>query len=171
MNSAVVAAIIAASVSLLTLIGTLAAQFYDIRKTSGGTDQALQQQREQLDRILAEQRGQLDRALAEQREQLDRTLTEQRTRTLNERFAAAAGQLGGDKPPAVRLAGVYAMAGLADDWEELDSTANLWFGQPSHRGQPARDAWRMSRHPGTTPTSRPAAGPAPWQEGDVAPLR
>lgn len=39
-------------------------------------------------------------------EQLDKTLAEQRTRTLNERFAAAAGQLGSDKPPEVRLAGV-----------------------------------------------------------------
>ena len=45
------------------------------------------------------------------------TLAEQRTRTLNERFATAASQLGSDKPSAVQLAGVYAMAGLADDWE------------------------------------------------------
>jgi len=30
--------------------------------------------------------------------------------------------LGSDKPPAVRLAGVYAMAGLADDWEENRQT-------------------------------------------------
>ena len=52
---------------------------------------------------------------------LDRTLAEQRTRTLNERFATAAEQLGSDKP-AVRLAGVYAMAGLADDWEENRQT-------------------------------------------------
>jgi uncharacterized protein YjbI with pentapeptide repeats len=37
------------------------------------------------------------------------------TRLLNERYATAAGQLGHDSP-AVRLAGVYAMAGLADDW-------------------------------------------------------
>ncbi len=37
------------------------------------------------------------------------------TRLLNERFTAAAGQLGHDNP-AIRLAGVYAMAGLADDW-------------------------------------------------------
>ena len=48
--------------------------------------------------------------------------TEQRFRTLNERFATAAGKLGDDKPPAVRLAGVYAMAGLADDWEENRQT-------------------------------------------------
>jgi Pentapeptide repeats (9 copies) len=53
--------------------------------------------------------------------QLDRTLTEQRTRTLNERFATAADKLGDDKPP-VRLAGVYAMAGLADDWPENRQT-------------------------------------------------
>ena len=56
--------------------------------------------------------------LKAQSEQLDSTLAEQRTRTLNERFDTVAGQLGSDKPPAVRLAGVYAMAGLADDWQD-----------------------------------------------------
>jgi uncharacterized protein YjbI with pentapeptide repeats len=60
--------------------------------------------------------------LAEQRKQLDRTLEEQRTRTLNDRFATAADQLGSDKPAAVRLAAVYAMAGLADGWEENRQT-------------------------------------------------
>jgi len=118
----VIAAIIAASVSVLTLIGTLAAQFYGIRKTSSDTEETLKSQRAQLDRTFAEQRDQLHRTLTEQREHLDRTLAEQRTRTLNERFATATGQLGGDKPPAVRLAGVYAMAGLADDWEENRQT-------------------------------------------------
>src|SRR5215831_17897274 len=118
MNAQVVAAIIAASVSVLTLIGTLAAQYFGRRMTSGDTERTLTEQNKQLDRTLAEQREQLDRTLAEQREQLDRTLTEQRTRTLNERFATAADQLGSDKPAAVRLAGVYAMAGLADDWPE-----------------------------------------------------
>ena len=88
MNPEVTAAIIAASVSFLTLIGTLAAQYLGRRATS---------------------------------KQLDKTLGEQRTRTLNERFATAAEELGSDKP-AVRLAGVYAMAGLADDWEENRQT-------------------------------------------------
>ena len=60
--------------------------------------------------------------LKAQSDQLDRTLAEQRTRTLNERFATAADRLGSDKPPAVRLAGVYAMAGLADDWPESRQT-------------------------------------------------
>jgi hypothetical protein len=46
--------------------------------------------------------------------QLDRTLAEQSLRTLNERFATSAGQLGSDNP-AICLAGVYAMAGLAED--------------------------------------------------------
>jgi uncharacterized protein YjbI with pentapeptide repeats len=46
------------------------------------------------------------------------TLDEQHIRTLNERFSTAAEKLGGDRPPAVRLAGVHAMAGLADDWED-----------------------------------------------------
>jgi len=95
----VTAAVIAASVSFLTLIGTLAAQYFGRRATSRDTREALE----------------------EQRKQLDRTLAEQRTRTQNERFATAAEQLGSDKP-AVRLAGVYAMAGLADDWEENRQT-------------------------------------------------
>jgi hypothetical protein len=88
MSPEVTAAVIAASVSFLTLIGTLAAQYFGRRATS---------------------------------KQLDRALSEQRTRTLNERFATAAEQLGSEKP-AVRLAGVYAMAGLADDWEKNQQT-------------------------------------------------
>jgi len=59
MSPEVIAAIIAASVSFLTLIG----QFLGRRATS---------------------------------RQLDRTLDEQRTRTLNERFATAAEELGSD---------------------------------------------------------------------------
>lgn len=39
-----------------------------------------------------------------------------RTRVYNERFTTIATQLGEDKP-AVRLAGIHALAGLADDWE------------------------------------------------------
>src|SRR5215831_5355926 len=50
------------------------------------------------------------------------TFEEQHARTLNERFGAAADQLSTDKPPSVRLAGVYAMAGLADDWENHRQT-------------------------------------------------
>ena len=114
MSPEVTAAVIAAIVSVLTLIGTLVAQHFGRRATSRDTEKT-------LDRTFAEQRGQLDRTLAEQSGQLDRTLTEQRTRTLNERFATAAEQLGSDKP-AVRLAGVYAMAGLADDWAENRQT-------------------------------------------------
>src|SRR5580658_2393398 len=111
MSPEVTAAVIAASVSVLTLIGTLAAQYFGRRATSRDTQ-----------KTLAEQGKQLDRTLAEQGKQLDRTLAEQRTRMLNERFATAAGQLGDDKPSAVRLAGVYATAGLADDWPENRQT-------------------------------------------------
>ena len=46
---------------------------------------------------------------------------EQRTGWLKERFATAADQLDSGKP-AVRLAGVYAMADLADDWAENRQT-------------------------------------------------
>jgi hypothetical protein len=126
MSPQVIAAVIAAGVGVLTVIATVAVQISGRRATSRDTGETLErtfaEQREQLDRTLTGQRDQLDRTLAEQREQLDRTLAEQRTRTLNDRFATAAGQLGDDKPPAVRLAGVYAMAGLADDWEENRQT-------------------------------------------------
>jgi uncharacterized protein YjbI with pentapeptide repeats len=70
------------------------------------------------EKTLTEQGEQLDKTVKAQSEQLDRTFAEQRTRTLNERFDTVAGQLGSDKPPAVRMAGVYAMAGLADDWQD-----------------------------------------------------
>jgi uncharacterized protein YjbI with pentapeptide repeats len=100
MSPQVTAAVIAAGGVVLTVIATVAVQISGRRATSRDTQKALE----------------------EQRKQLDRTLAEQRTRTLNERFATAAGQLGDDKPPAVRLAGVYAMAGLADDWEENRQT-------------------------------------------------
>ena len=129
MSPQVVAASIAASVSFLTLIGTLAAQYFGRRATS--------------------------RDLKEQGKRLDATLAEQRTRTLNERFATAAEQLGSDKPPAVRLAGVYAMAGLADDWPENRQTcvdvlcAYLRMPYEPNPGQdapePERLAFRASR--------------------------
>jgi uncharacterized protein YjbI with pentapeptide repeats len=122
MSSEVTAAIIAASVSGVTLIGTVAAQIYGIRRTSRDTEKTLEAQGKQLDKTLGEQREQLGKTLEAQGKQLDRTLAEQRTRTLNERFATAAGQLGDDRPPTVRLAGVYAMAGLADDWPKNQQT-------------------------------------------------
>ena len=50
------------------------------------------------------------------------TLAEQRYRTFNERFSTAADKLGGDKPAAVQLAGVFALAGLADEWDENRQT-------------------------------------------------
>jgi uncharacterized protein YjbI with pentapeptide repeats len=132
MDPTVVAAWIAAGVSVLTLIGTLVAQYLGYREASRSAKKTAGEQRTQLDRTFAEQNQQLDRTLTEQRQhldrtldaqsqQLDRTLGEQRTRTLNERFTTAGEQLGSDKP-AVRLAGVYAMAALADDWEENRQT-------------------------------------------------
>ena len=111
MSPQVTAAWIAAGGVVLTVIATVVVQIFGRRLTSQDTQRTLKEQREQL-----------DRTLAAQREQLDDTLAEQRTRTFNERFAAAAGQLGSDKPPEVRLAGVYAMAGLADDWPENRQT-------------------------------------------------
>ena len=108
MDPTVVAAWIAAGVSVLTLVGTLAAQYLGHRANSKDAEKTTEDQRRQLDLTFAEQRDQLDRTLTEQREhldltlaeqsrQLDRTLEEQRIRTWNERFATAAEQLGSDK--------------------------------------------------------------------------
>ena len=93
MSAQVEAAIIAGCFGVVTVLLTVAVQLRGIRRTSRDTKQTLKEQ------------------LAGQREQLDKTLAAQRTRTLNERFATAADRLGDDRPPAVRLAGVYAMAG------------------------------------------------------------
>jgi ClpP class serine protease len=132
MSPEVTTAIIAGSVGIVTVIATVIVQIVGFRSTRANTEQqikathkdtadTLAHQREQMDKTLAEQREQLNKTLKAQGDQLDKTLAEQRTRTLNERFATAAEQLGSDKP-AVRLAGVYAMAGLADDWEENRQT-------------------------------------------------
>ncbi|MFC6079924.1 pentapeptide repeat-containing protein [Sphaerisporangium aureirubrum] len=77
-----------------------------------------------------------------------------RTRLFNERFATVATQLGSEAP-AVRLAGVYAMAELADDWQQhrqvcIDVLC-AFFRMP-HTPRPAADApaaevldWRRDR--------------------------
>ena len=107
MNSQVTAALIAAVVSLISLIGTVVVATVGFRTTRRVAERTIEAGHEDN-----------SHALAEQRQQLERTLAEQHARTLNERFASAADQLGTDKPPAVRLAGAYAMAKLADDWVE-----------------------------------------------------
>jgi uncharacterized protein YjbI with pentapeptide repeats len=96
MSPQVTAAIIAVSGVVLTVIATVVVQYLSRRATKGD--------------------------LEKQRGYLNETLKEQRTQSLNERFATAADQLGSDKPPEVRLAGVYAMAGLADDWKKNRQT-------------------------------------------------
>ena len=99
MDPTVVAAWIAAGVSVLTLVGTLVAQYLGYRASSKDAEKTTEDQRRQLDRTFAEQnlqldrtlieqRDQLDRTLAEQSRQLDRTLAEQRTRTLSD-FSAS----------------------------------------------------------------------------------
>ena len=157
MSPQVTAAVIAAGGGVLTVIATVAVQISGRRATSRDTQKALE----------------------EQRKQLDRTLAEQRTRTLNERFATAAGQLGGDKPPAVRLAGVYAMAGLADDWPENRQTcvdvlcAYLRLPYEPDPGEDAPGPERLAlpgeprgaphRHPGHRPRTCDESAAVSWQ--------
>ncbi|WP_067009597.1 pentapeptide repeat-containing protein [Streptomyces cellostaticus] len=55
------------------------------------------------------------------RQSAQEELGHERVRLLNERFATAAGLLGHEEP-ACQLAGIHAMAGLADDWIERRQT-------------------------------------------------
>ncbi|MFC5647072.1 pentapeptide repeat-containing protein [Kitasatospora cinereorecta] len=55
------------------------------------------------------------------RQNTEKTLEHERNRLLNERFNTAA-ELLGHQEAACRLAGVHAMAGLADDWTERRQT-------------------------------------------------
>jgi uncharacterized protein YjbI with pentapeptide repeats len=122
MSPVVMAAIIAGCFGVVTLIGTVVAQIIGFRSTRASTEGQINATHQDTADTLKQQREQLDTTLKAQSEQLKQTLAEQRARTLNERFATAADNLGSDKPPAVRLAGVYAMAGLADDWPENRQT-------------------------------------------------
>ncbi|MEU4476184.1 pentapeptide repeat-containing protein [Micromonospora sp. NPDC023888] len=66
----------------------------------------------------ADLRAEVTKALAEAADERAKVETDRNgVRLFNERFAKASEQLGSEKA-AVRLAGVYAMAGLADDWRE-----------------------------------------------------
>ncbi|MBQ0979199.1 pentapeptide repeat-containing protein [Micromonospora sp. M61] len=66
----------------------------------------------------ADLRAEVTKALAEAADERAMVETERNgVRLFNERFAKASEQIGAEKT-AVRLAGVYAMAGLADDWQE-----------------------------------------------------
>ncbi|WP_326561115.1 pentapeptide repeat-containing protein [Micromonospora sp. NBC_01796] len=66
----------------------------------------------------ADLRAEVSKALAEAADERAKIETDRNgVRLLNERFAKASEQLGSDKA-AVRLAGVYAIAGLADDWKD-----------------------------------------------------
>jgi hypothetical protein len=86
----------------------------------------LTQRRANRDRIDAVSRAEkerdaalerLDISQARQDERHGQDLAQSRTRLLTERFGRAAEQIGSDEP-AVRLAGIYAMASLADEWKE-----------------------------------------------------
>ena len=65
----------------------------------------------------ADERAEISKALAQVADERAKLESDRNgMRLFNERFAKASEQLGSDKA-AIRLAGVYAMAGLADDWE------------------------------------------------------
>ncbi len=66
----------------------------------------------------ADVRAEVSKALSQAADERAKIETDRNgVRLFNERFAEASEQLGSEKP-AVRLAGVYAMAGLADDWQD-----------------------------------------------------
>ena len=94
MSPEVTAAVIAAGVSVLTLIATVIAQVVGFRSSKADAERQISATQRNTADVIEQQREQLDRTLKAQSEQLDRALSEQRTQTLNERFATAAEQLG-----------------------------------------------------------------------------
>jgi hypothetical protein len=111
MNAQIEAAGIAGIVSLISLGGTVVVAIRGYHASQQAADKAT-----------AATLQAAETAAKEAHRDTDRTLGEQHVRTLNERFATAADMMGTDKPPPVRLAGVYAMAGLADDWKDNRQT-------------------------------------------------
>jgi hypothetical protein len=65
----------------------------------------------------------------------------ERGKVLNERFAGACAQIGHEKP-AVRLAGIYAMASLADEWlEQRQVCIDVLCAYLRIPYEPSLDAW------------------------------
>jgi hypothetical protein len=129
MDPQVEAAFIAAGVSLISLAGTVAVAIMGIQATRKVSADSIKAQREQLDTTLttqteqfnttfAAQSAQFNTTIIEQSRQFAESLSDQYAATLNERFVIAAEKIGADKPSAARIAGVYAIAALADEWDE-----------------------------------------------------
>ncbi|MFF0814570.1 hypothetical protein ACFYVR_05355 [Rhodococcus sp. NPDC003318] len=104
-------------------VGVLAAAlvaYYGVHRTRISNEKiAADQLRQARDQLAAENRklqGTLDR----QQQALDQTHRRETVRDLRARFTSAAAQLA-DPSGTVRLAGVYAMASLADDWHNSDT--------------------------------------------------
>ncbi|MEY9988640.1 membrane protein implicated in regulation of membrane protease activity [Streptomyces sp. V4I8] len=100
-------------------------------------------------------------------------------KALIERFGAAAAQLGADQP-AVRMAGAYAMAGLADEWpQERQMCIDVLCGylRMPHAPDPPTDdealaSWRREREVRVTVLGLIAAhlregAPASWRGHDL----
>ncbi|UJH71825.1 hypothetical protein [Ornithinimicrobium sp. INDO-MA30-4] len=94
-------------------VGAVAVATVGLRRQRS-TEEALKTEKK---RIKNEQKKDREKA------DLDRGNAErERVRGLRDRFTTAAGQLG-DESAAIRLAGVYAMSALADDWLTQDEPA------------------------------------------------
>jgi hypothetical protein len=131
MSPEVIAAVIAASVSFLTLIGTVIVQVLGFQRTRDDTRQkinathqdtanTLTEQRNQLDSTLAEQREQLDKNLRAQRESLDKQLAAQREDRVTDRFIKAVDQLAGNQ--VQRIGGIYTLERIMRE-SDMDHSA------------------------------------------------
>ena len=81
-------------------------------------------ERVQFEEQLAAQREQTERSLAQQASATALTLERQLVRDLRSRYPTAAEQLA-HSSAAIRLAGVYALAALADDWDQHGESVRL----------------------------------------------
>ena len=98
--------------------------FYNGHLTRISTEQTAAREIAQAQAEAAEQSTRADNQLKEQQLQWNETHRQELIRDLRSRYTIAASQLG-DGSPAIRLAGVYALISLGDDWRAFGNEAEL----------------------------------------------
>jgi len=109
--------VVRSTVLALGLIGAVPAGYVAYRRQqTTEAEHQLDERKHELD----ERKHELDQGKEHQRQaELDDANVRAATKDFRDRYTAAATQLGSDRAP-IRLAGVYALAWLADEWGRTD---------------------------------------------------
>ena len=108
--------------AIIGLVGVFVVQLFNlsaINKSREASKRQFDEARTEAEETREESRRQFQESRAAQEVQFSAEQASQRIRLLTDRFGKAAEQIG-HMEPAVRLAGVYAMAALADEWQDRE---------------------------------------------------